>query len=514
MSATVTFLDFAQRVQGQALTPAQRPLCRVSIDRADPIDLEDDERELARELLQDVERIPDIARKVVVWRKGRGVGGTWLGALACLWAMLTADCSGLQPGEPAFCISVAPDKATARQALRFALGAAKAVPAIARLIVREWSDGFEIRRPDGAVAIYEVCAASRAGSSIRGRDILVLHMTEAAFHGDSDYQVNAEAIFAAGRPRVRLFVLLESSPWLQAGLLYQLDHSNFGKPRTAVVAHCPTGLMRPDPETQAMIAAERERDPVVAARELDAEYVSAGSEAWFDPAAVEQCTVDRPRCLPHARTVHVAAGVDLGFRNDASALVVVHRDGELIRVAETVELRPEKGRPLVPSAVVGTFAEVAKRHGVRTLVADLVYVESLRELAAHHGLSVTTAPQGQCGKVAAYTTARNLLAEGRVDIAKGDKRLLAQLREVVGKPTQGGSFSITSPRRRGSHGDLAAAAVLALHHLDRHRSTLSPGYFRRGRRRLGGALASRFRDVDPRRPSRDDGRLRYFPDED
>jgi len=215
-----------------------------------------------------------------------------------------------------------------------------------------------------------------------------------------------------------------------------------------------------------MVERERTRDLANAFREFDVEFLPVGMGVWFSLDALRACTVDRPGVLTPSKGFEHGAGVDLGFRSDASALCVIRAEGkpgeQTFRVAELAEQRPTKGAPLVPSAVVAAFASTATRHGVSELTADLVYVEALREHAREHGLKIREAPSGQAGKLAVYTAARQLIAEGRVEFSSDHKRLLQQLREVVGRPTSGGGFSIQSPRKGGSHGDLASAFVLAL----------------------------------------------------
>jgi hypothetical protein len=121
-----------------------------------------------------------------------------------------------------------------------------------------------------------------------------------------------------------------------------------------------------------------------------------------------------------------------------------------------------KGQPLRPSEVVSTFARAVKRHGGTTMVADLVYIQSAIEHAEEHGIQVIAGPQGARTKLQTFASARRLFAEGAIEISREDDRLLRQLREVTASPTTGGGMSIGSPRRGGSHGDLASALVLAL----------------------------------------------------
>src|SRR5690606_22655097 len=98
----------------------------------------------------DVDVVPLVARDVLFAVCGARAGKTYvLGALYSLWRALVADLSTLAAGELACALIVAPDLRLARQALRYALGACKSVPALAALIQSETTDGFVIKRPDG-----------------------------------------------------------------------------------------------------------------------------------------------------------------------------------------------------------------------------------------------------------------------------------------------------------------------------------------------------------------------------
>jgi hypothetical protein len=149
----------------------------------------------------------------------------------------------------------------------------------------------------------------------------------------------------------------------------------------------------------------------------------------------------------------------MGLRSDSSALVIVHRRERMMRVASVIELRPESGAPLKPSAVVRRFADEMKRHGATYAVADWHYAETVREHLTEAGLSLVPGPSAPAE---AYVRTRALLREGNLRLPRHD-RLLQQMREVQGRPTAGGGMSIMHPRwAKGGHGDLVAALVLAL----------------------------------------------------
>jgi hypothetical protein len=466
------FTEFATSVLRVTLTAAQLVLCRIAFDGVQPKELDGSDRDTATTLFGDVSVVPPQARNVVVAVCGARAGKSYLlSALRLLHLGLTVDLATLAPGELAVGVIVAPDLRLARQTLRFALGAAKGCKAIAARIESESADGFVLRRENGRTVSIECLPATRGGSALRGRSLVGAVLDESAFFRDESYQVNDLELFKAVAPRVMAGgqIVIASTPWAEAGLLFELFRANHGRPTTAIAAHAPTLLLRDDARTRELVERERQRDPDNARREFDAEFMAAGTGAFFDPVAIDAAT-DAVLVLPVPlrERAFVAVGADFAFRSDSSSLVVVQRIGNDLFVDAVEELRPEKGKPLVPSEVVGAFAAIAKRYGERDMMADAHYRMSIEEHLRAHKLALIPAPEGATGKAESYVEARTLLNQGRVRLPP-HSRLLRQLKEVVASPTAGGGLSISSPRwRSGGHGDLVSSFVLAIYRASRH----------------------------------------------
>ncbi len=460
------FVPFAERTLRVTLTPGQRVLALVAFDGVQPEQLEGRDRELAHEIFGDVDVVPAEARHVLAALCGARAGKSYiLGALRLLHLALTVDLSPLAAGEQAYGVIAAPDLRLARQTLRYVTGAVDATPSIRRLVKRRSEDSVTLCRPDGATVTIECLPATRGGSAVRGRTLVGYLLDEACFFRDSNYAVNDDEMFKGGAPRVVRSgqVIIDSTPWAESGLLFEMFRRNHGSPVDALAAHAPTLLLRDDAHTRSLVERERERDPDNALREFDAQPMSAGASDFFDPQAIALCTdEDLPLVLNPQMPEHASAvlGLDTGFRKDPSAGVVVRHEGELYQVAECVEIRPPAGGRLVPSVTIEALLERGKHHRASTLACDQHYVDTVREHAI--GFSVREAPGGITGKLEAFTKARRLIHEGKVRIPAGQRRLLAQLRQVVQRPTSGGQLQITIPRRGGAHGDLASAFVLAL----------------------------------------------------
>ena len=462
-AAPVPFVRFVETVLGVRLHPAQSVLCRVAFDGIEPSDLEGDDRGLARQLFGETETIPTEARAVLVAVCGARSGKSRvLGALYSLWRALTADLTALAPGELAVALIVCPDLRLARQTLRFALGAAKAVPSIARLIEGESADALTLRRPDEHVVSLEALPATRGGSALRGRSLVSAVLDECAFFRDESFQVNDQELFRAVAPRILPggLIVVCSTPWAESGLLYDEFSRNHGHPVTALAALAPTDVM--NPAKRAEVERERARDPENARREFDAEFMPMGSGLFFDGNAIDQA-IDRALTTPLSSdgARGTAVGGDLGLVRDSSAFVAVQQREGFFVPAEVVELRPEKGAPLKLSVVCATGAEFARRHAVGSIAVDHHALEPAREHMPDD-VALDAIEGGQDAKVARYILARSLLNEGRLRVPSSERRLIQQMREVIARPTPGGGLQITLPRRAGAHGDVLSAFVVAL----------------------------------------------------
>lgn len=459
-----TFLGFLAWM-GVTPKPGQRVLVAVAYDGVQPKDLVGEEREIARRIFGDVEAVTPAQRAVIAAVCGaRGGKSYLLIALRLLWGMLVRDLSSLAPGQRAVALLIAQNDKLRREVVRYALGAVQSKPELAALLVGEpTADGFRLRRPDGQLVAFETGVATAGGYGARGRSLTDFAMDEAAFFRDASFAVNDEEIFRAGSARVLPGgqTIVASTPWAEAGLLYDLWKRNFGKPEDALVAHAPTLVVHDSEMTRAIVAREEARDPDNARREFGAEFMTGGTTVFFEGSTLDAAETHPPEWFGLTPGDRVAAGADFGFRSDSSSLILAaHRDG-LVHVYGGAEKKPEQGVPLKPSVTVRDFARLIDGE-CSWVMADGHYRESISEHLDEHGLSYLAAPSTPADT---YVRARMLLREGRIRIhgVEFRTRLLQQLREVQGRPIAGGGMSIIHPRwAKGGHGDLAAAFVLAL----------------------------------------------------
>lgn len=447
--------------------PGQAEFIRVAYDGALPLD-----RDLAKRIFGaiDFSAVSLGIRGVVASVCGGRAGKTYLlVALRLVWGMLVRDLSPLAIGEEAFATYVAPRDDLRAQILNYALGAVRSKPELRALMrlpkgtkATDTPSEFGIYRPDfDRVVTFRGSVASRGGTGVRGVWHTDLALDEAAFFRDASYKVNDEEIFKAGRPRVLAGgqLLVHSTPFARIGLLWDLYRENYGHPVTALVAQSATTVLNDDPYIADIVAQERIRDPDNAKHEYDAEFVEAGTLVFFDATSLESAETDESFTLEPGD--FVAAGGDLAFRGDSSALVGVALRGETLHVFDGFELRPQDG-PLSMEKTFADFVGKLTAWGCGSVMVDFHYIDALIEYLTKHKLNVLPAPSTPADS---YVRARQLFRARRVKIhgVEFRRRLMQQLREVQGRPIAGGGMQIYHPRwAKGGHGDIAEALVLAL----------------------------------------------------
>lgn len=460
MKPRLTFARFCEKV-GITLEPGQRVACAVAFDGVDPVDLEGDDRELARGIFGDAERFTLQQRRIFAAVCGGRAGKSRLfSAMRLLHLGLTVDLSRLAPGEPGYGMIVGPKMTHAKQVLAYIRGAIDAVPALSAAVVRKAADEIVLRRGDQLVS-FLCAAASVRGDTQRGKTLFAFTLEEAAFFRDAETgAVNDVDLFQAMMPRLlpQGQAIVPSTPYAKTGLLWDFFDRNHGHPVDAVVAHAPTLLLRSDPDIRAQVEAVRIQDPTNARRELDAHFMTTDATRFFDDASLAAATGEVSAKQPGDR---LTAGADFGFVKNTSALVLGCWRGGVYHVLEVHERVPD-GVPLVPSETIRAFGDIAHGFGAASVMADGHYREAVREHLREAKVYLVPAPEGQAGKAATYAKLRMLLREGKVKLPD-HARLLKQLREVETRNLAGGGISITSPVWvDGAHGDLVAALVLAV----------------------------------------------------
>ncbi len=348
-----------------------------------------------------------------------------------------------------------------------AIGALQGSP-YASCIVATTADSVTITRPDGKIVSIEALPATRGGSSLRGRTLVGALLDEVAFFRDADFVINDEAIVQAVAPRVvgDGQIIACSTPWARMGLLFDLWSSDFGKPRTALVAHATTPLMRNnDPALMAMISREMARNPSNARREYFAEFTD--SEAALLSGADVDAAIDATRERPFRRTCRYAITCDIGLRNDSTALLVFHTENrkrdngppESVLIVDAVRrLTPTLDQRVTIDQVEHAIANLADEYDVTTIAGDLHYADAIAPRLKQRGirfaeLSMSAQERRATSMQARFTSQSVRLID--------DRALVSELKNLRIVRRAGGGFSVGAPDSKRKHDDLADCLLLA-----------------------------------------------------
>jgi hypothetical protein len=411
------------------------------------------------------------ARAIAGHAGGRGGKSSRLLATKALHAAWTVPVPTVAAGESPVALIVSSDLIFARQLLAYCVGYATESPVLSQAVVGTPNvDSFTIRRSDGVEVELRVRAPGVKGKGGRAFTLVVALLDEAAFFYDDSGVINDREIVRAVRPRLvpggQLWML--STPWVEGvGVLEETIQKHWGTHEgTLAFRRVGTRALNPtwDPDGE-IEAQEREDDPDNAAREIDAEPLTAGSTHWFSREAIEAAfRDDLPQQSPYNATHAYAAAADTGFMRNSSALAMVegfparasNSSGTDSRCSRSGSRRraPRSNRLRSPES----SSRLAAGYATREIVVDSHEKQKVTEAMIASNATAITAPD----KYEAYVHARQLLHQGRVELPR-NARLRQQLRDVMGKPMPGGGTQISSPKRAdGSHGDLVSAFVNAL----------------------------------------------------
>ena len=298
---------------------------------------------------------------VVSRRAGKG---RMAGALAVYEACLVDRSSVLAPGETGVVACISPTRAQATIVRDYALGFLEASPVLKGEIADIGPD--EITLKNGSV----ICTLTNDYRTLRGRTLLLAVLDEASFMRDetsSTPDIEAARALLPGLSTTRGMLVVLSSPYRRAGLLYAMHRDYFGKDSDDVlVVAGPSIAFNPTLDT-ALIEAATETDPQAARSEWLGEFRTDLAQ-FLDDAAID-AAVDRgrPAELPPRDGVAYGAFTDASAgRHDAFTIAIVHKEGERI-VADVVRGRRP---PFDPASVAAEFAALAKSYRCGTVTGD------------------------------------------------------------------------------------------------------------------------------------------------
>ena len=414
-------------------------------------ELDEDERSVFTELTgrerEPLERV-DEAWAIV----GRRGGKTrTVATLAAYFSCLCDHSDALAPGERGVLPIMSASIWQASKALQYLDGVFATVPALRDMIVSRSGDTISL---NNGVDIECRPASFR---TIRGATAIAAIADEVAFWRSDETSRNPDKfILDAIRPSLATTggpLIVISSPYAQKGELWSTFRREYGPKGDPLilVARAASRTMNPT-LPQRVVDRARERDPMAAKSEFDAEFrsdIAGYVDAEIVEAAVTRGVVVRPLLsnLSYRGFIDPSGG-----SSDSMTMAISHREGDRFVLDLVLERKP----PFSPHNVVSEFAATLKGYRVSRVRGDRYAGEWAREAFRRRGVTYEPAEKT---KNDIYLTLLPLLNSGRVDLLD-NQRLISQLCSLERRTARGGRDSID--HAPGAHDDVANAAAGAL----------------------------------------------------
>lgn len=173
-------------------------------------------------------------------------------------------------------------------------------------------------------------AGGCSSNSLRGRNAIVVIMDEMAHFIDNAGRFSGSEVYKAMTPSIANFrrdgkIICISSPYAKYGSFYDRYVQSFQEKDFTLMFKMYSSMVNPTIPMEILRAARR-RDRVGFTCEYGGEFSDAVT-AWVDDEPeLKKCVVNRPMPSSGVHDVPYYVGLDLGFKNDGTAIVVVHRE--------------------------------------------------------------------------------------------------------------------------------------------------------------------------------------------
>ena len=380
----------------------------------------------------------------------RGGKSRVLALIAVFLATFRSYVQYLAAGEVATISIIASDRRQARTIFRFIGGLLDAVPMLRAMVTDESAEAISLSNR----TIIEIHTCSFR--STRGYSYAAVLADEIAFWRDeSSANPDAEVIRAL-RPGLASIpgsmLLIASSPYRKAGVLYNVFARHFGKDDARTLVWRGTTLEMNPSLSPAVVAEAYVDDPQSAASEYGAEFRDDIND-FVSRDVVEACVIrGRGELLP-ARGVTYRAFVDpSGGSSDSMTLAICHRDKDVAILDAVREIRP----PFSPEQAVQDFAATLRSYHISRVTGDHYGGEWPRERFRLAGIEYALSEQPK-GEI--YLNSLPLLNSGKVQLLD-HQRLISQFIGLERRTARSGRDSIDhSP---GQHDDIVNAVCGAL----------------------------------------------------
>jgi len=190
------------------------------------------------------------------------------------------------------------------------------------------------RAQTGKKASLISVAGGCSSNSLRGRNAIVVVMDEMAFFIDNGGRFSGDEVWRALQPSTTTFkgdgkVITISSPYGKFGKFWDIYNDSFQEQDYTLMFKMYSAMVNPNIPSEELKVARR-RNRVAFMCEFGGEFSDAVT-AWVeDENEFKMCVYPRERPNRGKWGAKYFYGLDLGFKNDGTAIVVVHKEGRKI----------------------------------------------------------------------------------------------------------------------------------------------------------------------------------------
>jgi len=344
------------------------------------------------------------------------------------------------------------------------------------------------RRERKSKASIVVLSGGCSSNALRGRNAIVVIMDEMAFFLDNAGRFSGTEVYRALTPSVASFmddgkVICISSPYAKYGAFYDRFLQSFHETDITLSFKMYSAMVNPENVSPSILKAAKRRDRASFMCEYGAEFSDA-VVAWVD----DEEEFKRCITLPAASAKGVPdtkyfMGIDLGFKNDGSAIAIVHRDrktGKIILDHADVwfsgasdvwdfedsiysSCRKYANQDLLRMAdIVREIAELVRWFPLKAGVFDQSNGYALAELVKAKGFKQIEMENFTDKKNhEVYELTKRLYAERLVELYDHPV-LVPEVLTLEGERRSKNIIIVRAPNRRGAHDDISDAFARAV----------------------------------------------------
>lgn len=192
-------------------------------------------------------------------------------------------------------------------------------------------------------SIWLVCGGS-ASNSLRGRNNIVVILDEAAFFADNSGRFSGKEVYKALTPSILSFtaadgsvvqgdgkIIVLSSPFSKTGIFWDVFNESFDRKDEDLMFKMYSAMLNPTVDSS-FLKSEKRRNKVSFLCEYGGEF-SDVIASWIEEEEKFDACINKEMVRnPHKGQPYVEyfMGIDLGLKNDGTAISIVHKEEDKI----------------------------------------------------------------------------------------------------------------------------------------------------------------------------------------